>query len=213
MTRHKSKRSIAAKRLRRTPEAVRSAALQAARFLLLKRGPEAITLPAVAKELGMAHGNITHHFGSVGAVHAALVDQMAQEFATAVHSAVTQLRDENADPVDVVDAVFDAFNDTGAGRLISWLASTNNMDALEPWFATVTRAVKELSKGVPKPGEQRQTSVRQTALVLLSTALGNALIGDRLHAAVGLPKGTLTELSAKDLMRRAYPDKKRTVDS
>jgi AcrR family transcriptional regulator len=212
MTRQKTKRP-AAKRLRRTPEAVRSAALQAARSLLLKAGPEAITLPAVAKELGMAHGNITHHFGSVGAVHSALVDQMGQEFATAVHNAVTQLRDENADPVDVVDAVFDAFNDTGAGRLISWLASTNNMNALEPWFATVTRAVKELSKGVPKPGEQRQASVRQTALVLLSTALGNALIGDRLHAAVGLPKGTLNELCAKDLVRRAYPDKKRTTDA
>lgn len=208
MTRYKTKRAKPTKRLRRTPEAVRSAALQAARALLLKHGPEAITLPAVAKELGMAHGNITHHFGSVGAVHAALVDQMAQEFTIAVHGAVTQLRDENADPVDVVDAVFDAFNDTGAGRLISWLALTNNMDALEPWFATVTRAVKELSKGVPKPGEQRQTSVRQTALVLLATALGNALIGDRLHAAVGLPKGTLNELSAKDLVRRAYPDKK-----
>lgn len=208
MTRHKKKKAPATKRLRRTPEAVRSAALQAARALLLKIGPEAITLPSVAKELGMAHGNITHHFGSVGAVHAALVAQMAQEFATAVHGAVTQLRDENADPVDVVDAIFDAFNDTGAGRLISWLASTNNMDALEPWFATVSRAVKELSKGVPKPGEQRQASVRQTALVLLSTALGNALIGDRLHAAVGLPKGTLTELSAKDLMRRAYPHQK-----
>jgi AcrR family transcriptional regulator len=196
------------KRLRRTPEAVRSAALQAARALLLKSGPESITLPAVAKELGMAHGNITHHFGSVGALHASLVDQMGHEFATAVHSAVTQLRDENADPVDVVDAVFDAFNDTGAGRLISWLASTNNMEALEPWFATVAKAVRELAKGAPKPGEQRQSSVKQTALVLLSTALGNALIGDRLHAAVGLPKGTLNELSAKDLVRRAYPPKK-----
>jgi AcrR family transcriptional regulator len=200
----KKKAKTTKKRLRRTPEAVRSAALQAARALLLKKGPEAITLPNVAKELGMAHGNITHHFGSVGAVHAALVDQMAQEFAMAVHGAVAQLRDENADPADVVDAVFDAFNHTGAGRLISWLASTNNMDALDPWFATVTRAVKELSKGVPKPGEQRRRAVKQNALVLLTTALGNALIGDRLHAAVGLPKGTLTELSAKDLIRRAY---------
>lgn len=191
--------------MRRTPEAVRSAALQAARALLVKSGPEAITLPAVAKELGMAHGNITHHFGSVGALHASLVDQMGQEFSMAVQSAVAQLRDENADPVDVVDAVFDAYSDTGAGRLISWLASTNNMAALEPWFVTVTKAVRELAKGAPKPGEERQSSVRQTALVLLSTALGNALIGDRLHEAVGLPKGTLNELSANDLMRRAYP--------
>ena len=166
-------------------------------------------MPAVAKELGMAHGNITHHFGSVGALHASLVDQMGQEFATAVHNAVTQLRDENADPIDVVDAVFDAFSDDGAGRLISWLASTNNMDALEPWFATVAKAVRELSKGVPKPRRAAtELDDAQTALVLLSTALGNALIGDRLHAARRpCRKGSLNELSAKDLVRRAYPAK------
>jgi len=206
--RAKQKPAAKAKRVRRTPQAVRSAALEAARALLLKSGPEAITLPAVAKQLGMAHGNITHHFGSVAAVHASLVDQMAQEFAVAVHEAVTRLRDEKTHPVDVVNAVFSAFNDTGAGRLISWLASTNNIDALEPFFSTVSKAVNELVKGKPKPGEDRQASVRQTALVLLSSALGNALIGDRLHAAVGLPKGSLSELSAKDLVRRAYAEKK-----
>lgn len=200
-----AKQSIKARRQRRSPAAVRDAALQAARTLLLESGPESITLPAVAKQLGMSHGNITHHFGSVAALHASLVDQMARDFAAAVNNAVAQLRDDQADPVDVVDAVFGAFNNGGAGRLISWLASTANMSALEPLFSAVEKAVKELSKGAPRPGEQRKLSVRQNALVLLATALGNALIGDRLHAAVGLPRGTLSELSATDLVRRAYP--------
>ena len=193
------------KRQRRTPDAVRNSALQTARELLVKSGPEALTLPAVAKRLGMTHGNITHHFGSVGALHAALVDQMAAELTVSVTDAVTQLRGQGADPIKIVNALFAAFSANGAGRLVSWLASTGNMAALEPLFATVSNLVRELSLGKPRPGEERELSVRQNALVLMATALGNALIGDRLHLAVGLPQGTLNELTAKDLTRRVYP--------
>lgn len=199
------------KRQRRTPETVRAAALEAARALLLESGPESITLPAVARQLGMTHGNLTHHFGSVGALHASLVDWMANELTIAVNDAVTQLRTESADAIKVVEALFGAFSKDDAGRLISWLASTGNMDALEPLFTTVSKIVRELSRGTPNPGEERQLSVRQNALVLIAAALGNALIGERLHAAVGLPVGTLKELSAKDMLRRAYPSKPHAV--
>jgi TetR/AcrR family transcriptional regulator, repressor for neighboring sulfatase len=201
------------KRQRRAPDVVRTAALEAARKLLLRVGPEAITLPAVAKELGMTHGNVTHHFGSVGALHASLVDQIAQELTVRVTTAVAQLRADAADPVKVVDALFEAFSDNAAGRLISWLASTGDMEALEPLFTAVEKIVRELSRGEPRAGENRELSVRQNALVLIATALGNALIGERLHAAVGLPLGSLNALSAKDLVRRAYPDSKRAKEA
>jgi TetR/AcrR family transcriptional regulator, repressor for neighboring sulfatase len=203
-----ARRAAKAKRQRRAPDVVRTAALEAARKLLVRAGPESITLPAVAKELGMTHGNVTHHFGSVGALHASLVDQIAQELTVRVTTAVAQLRADAADPVKVVDALFEAFSDNAAGRLISWLASTGDMEALEPLFIAVEKIVHELSRGEPRPGENRELSVRQNALMLIATALGNALVGERLHAAVGLPIGSLNTLSAKDLVRRAYPSKK-----
>ena len=196
------------KRTRRAPAEVRSAALVAGRRLLLRSGPESITLPAVARELGMTHGNITHHFGSVGALHASLVDEMASELTRDVKRAVTQLRAHDGNPIEVVNALFDAFSTNGAGSLISWLASTGNMEALQPLFSTVSAIVRELSRGTPRPGEERELSVRQNALVLISTALGNALIGAQLHGAVGLPAGKLNELSAADVLRRAYPSRK-----
>jgi TetR/AcrR family transcriptional regulator, repressor for neighboring sulfatase len=200
-----AKRTRRIKRQRRTPDAVRNAALLTARELLVASGPESITLPAVAKRLGMTHGNITHHFGSVGALHAALVDQIAQELTGAVNVAVLELRSEKSHTRNVVDALFEAFSRNGAGQLISWLASKGNAEALEPLFATISLAVRELSQGTPRPGEERELSVRQNALVLIAAALGNALIGDRLHLAVGLAPGTLNALSAQDIVRRAYP--------
>ncbi|MGB7405139.1 MAG: helix-turn-helix domain-containing protein, partial [Pacificimonas sp.] len=54
---------------RRPAEEVRADAIAAARKLLIAEGPEAVTLKAVAKALGMTHGNITHHFGSIGGLH------------------------------------------------------------------------------------------------------------------------------------------------
>lgn len=200
-----AKRIRKIKRQRRTPEAVRNAALQTARDLLVRSGPESITLPAVAKWLGMTHGNITHHFGSVGALHAALVDQIAQELAGAVNIAVAELRNEQSNTRTVVDALFQAFSKNGAGQLIAWLAAKGDMEALEPLFATISLAVRELSQGTPRRGEERELSMRQNALVLMTTALGNALIGDRLHLAVDLAAGTLNALSAQDIVRRAYP--------
>jgi AcrR family transcriptional regulator len=193
----------AVKRLRRTPEAARAAALDAARSLLLRQGPEAITLPAVANELGMTHGNLTHHFGSVGALHSALVDQMASELASSVYQAVLQLRAEEVAPIQVVDALFGAFSQNGAGRLISWLAATGNMEALQPLFTSVAKLVRELSESVPGRSDARELSVRQNALVLIATALGNALIGGRLHEAVRLPAHTMHQLAAEDLIRRS----------
>lgn len=184
---------------------MRTAALLTARDLLVRSGPESITLPAVARRLGMTHGNITHHFGSVGALHAALVNQIAQELTDAVNIAVLELRNEKSDTRKVVDALFDAFARNGAGKLISWLALKGDRESLEPLFATISLAVRELSQGTPRPGEDRELSVRQNALVLMATALGNALIGDALHVAVGLAAGTLNTLSAQDIIRRAYP--------
>ena len=54
--------SITRKRL--DPEESRFAALEAARGILLDRGPQAVTLKAVAAAMGRTHANLLHHFGS-----------------------------------------------------------------------------------------------------------------------------------------------------
>ncbi len=51
-------------RERLTPQESRAAALEAARRLLIERGPQAVTLKAVAAEIGKTHANLLHHFGS-----------------------------------------------------------------------------------------------------------------------------------------------------
>ena len=51
-------------RERLSPGESRAAAIEAARRLLIESGPQAVTLKAVAAEVGKTHANLLHHFGS-----------------------------------------------------------------------------------------------------------------------------------------------------
>ena len=59
-------------RSRLSQQESRSAALEAARRLLLEQGPQAVTLKAVAAEIGRTHANLLHHFGSAAGLQAEL---------------------------------------------------------------------------------------------------------------------------------------------
>ena len=59
-------------RERLSPEQSRASALEAARRLLIEQGPQAVTLKAVAAEIGKTHANLLHHFGSAAGLQAAL---------------------------------------------------------------------------------------------------------------------------------------------
>ena len=67
--------SISRKRL--NSEESRSAALEAARLLLLEQGPQAVTLKAVAAKVGRTHANLLHHFGSAAGLQAELARSIA----------------------------------------------------------------------------------------------------------------------------------------
>lgn len=173
-----------AARKRRTPQQVRDEAVAAARRLLLRHGPDAITLKAVAAELGMAHGNLTHHFGTIGSLLATLAGSMAGELTARVELAVVRLRSGEAGAREVVDLVFDAFEEGGAGRLVAWLASTGQTGKLGPFFEAVARLTDALSDGEGGSSGDRETINRMIAAVLVP-AVGAALIGPDLWRAIG----------------------------
>ena len=67
------------RRRRRHPDELRSEAVGAARDILERFGPAAITLQSVAGALGMAHGSITHHFGTAANLQAAVADVLIEQ--------------------------------------------------------------------------------------------------------------------------------------
>ena len=74
------------------PEESRAAALQAARRLLIEKGPQAVTLKAVASEIGKTHANLLHHFGSAAGLQSALAGLISDRVCAGIAEAVLRAR-------------------------------------------------------------------------------------------------------------------------
>src|SRR5580704_6983261 len=135
-----------ATRRRRSALEARSEALTSARKLLIEQGPDAVTLKAVAADLGMTHTNLLHHFGTAGELQSELMSAMVRDLASALMEAVAHLRSDAAAPRALVDIVFDAFDKGGAGTLAAWISLSGNLKYLEPVRAAVAELVSAVEE-------------------------------------------------------------------
>jgi AcrR family transcriptional regulator len=183
-------------RRRLSPEESRSAALEAARELLLSDGPSAVTLKAVAGKIGRTHANLLHHFGSAAGLQAELARSIADSVTASIADAVEQARAGQTDARVIVDQTFDAFGREGAGALAAWMILTGNRDALNPILDSIRGLVAQLSVG------HEEQHVADSTLSLVLNALGDALLGGAIASALGLPSDRARELAAARLRAR-----------
>ncbi|MFD1610944.1 TetR/AcrR family transcriptional regulator [Sphingomonas tabacisoli] len=190
--------SLAKRRL--SPEASRSAALAAARDLLVEAGPQAVTLKAVAARMGRTHANLLHHFGSAAGLQKALSETMAERITRQIGEAVLKVRAGQGSRRAVVDMTFDAF-EKGGGALASWAILSGNEDALDPILQAIHRLMDELSDGTA-----HDEDMRRDTLDLVLSAMGDALLGEAMASALDLPRDTARELATAKLMARHSED-------
>jgi len=183
--------STAPRRL--SSEASRDAAIDAARRLLIDQGPQAVTLKAVASEIGRTHANLLHHFGSAAGLQAALAQSIAESVTASIGDAVKRARKGEADPREIVDRTFDAFSREGAGALAAWMILSGNRDALDPILTAIHDLVEQLSAG------HEGHHVPELTLSLVLSALGDALLGPAIAQALGLASDAARENSARAL--------------
>jgi AcrR family transcriptional regulator len=182
------------RRTRLAPEESRTAALDAARRVLIAEGPQAVTLKRIAAEIGRTHANLLHHFGSAAGLQSELARSIAERVTVAVSEAVDRARKRDADPREIVDRTFDAFTEEGAGALAAWMIVNGNRDALDPVLLSLKQLVAEL-------GQDRE-GVAETTLALVLSALGDSLLGEAVADALGLPRGTARDEATERLRVR-----------
>jgi AcrR family transcriptional regulator len=191
---------VSIKRTRLSPEASRSAALKAARELLLAEGPSAVTLKAVAAKIGRTHANLLHHFGSAAGLQGELARSIADSVTASIARSVERARAGETDARDIVDQTFDVFGKEGAGALAAWMILTGNRDALNPILDSIRGLVAQLTVG------HEQHHVAESTLALVLNALGDSLLGTPIADSLGLRRDTARELAAERLRMRLDHD-------
>ncbi|GAM07500.1 TetR/AcrR family transcriptional regulator [Novosphingobium sp. MBES04] len=184
-------------RRRRHPDAVRTEAIAAARQLLVTGGPDAVTLQSVAGALNMAHGNITHHFGSAANLQTALADALIADMIAAVREGTNKLRIGAITEADLVDLIFDRFESDGVGRLIGWLAAQGS-DRLDTMYQHLAKVPAELGQ-TPEGGLTPEALPKVVAIIVMA-ALSASLIGPGTLAALDLPETFSRERATDYLM-------------
>lgn len=184
--------SIARERL--SPEDSRAAALEAARALLLEDGPQAVTLKAVGARMGKTHANLLHHFGSAAGLQSELARHISDRVTAVIATVVERARQGEADPREIVDKTFEAFDEEGAGALAAWMILSGNREALNPVLAAIHRLVDQLGQG------HEDRPVHETTLWLVLAALGDSLLGAPMAEALGLPREKAREVATRHLV-------------
>jgi AcrR family transcriptional regulator len=180
-------------RSRLTQEQSRTAALEAARRLLLEHGPQAVTLKAVAAEIGRTHANLLHHFGSAAELQAELARTIAVRVTGSIAESVERARLHETDAREIVDRTFDAFDKEGAGALAAWMIISGNRDALNPILEALQILVNQLSVS------HEDHHVAESTLWLVLVALGDSLLGQPIAKALGLPPESARTFAAEAL--------------
>lgn len=180
-------------RKRLSPEESRSAALQAARALLIESGPQSVTLKAVSGRVGRTHANLLHHFGSASGLQKALAEHLAWTVCETIKDAVRASRVGLGTPREVVDLAFDAFDKEGAGALAGWMLLTGNEDALDPIVEAIHALVDEIAPEEANHGRFTGKRVHEETLTLVLLALGDALMGQALANSLKLPRSAVRD--------------------
>src|SRR4051812_50024497 len=102
-------------RARLSPEASRTAALEAARDLLLESGPQAVTLKAVAARMGRTHANLLHHFGSAAGLQAELARAIGERGTAAIGRSGGLAPEGEGEPRESGEGGLGALGQGGAG--------------------------------------------------------------------------------------------------
>ena len=181
-------------RKRLSPDESRAAAVEAARALLRDEGVAAITLKAVAARIGRTHANLLHHFGSVAGLHRALAEDIAHQVASSITGSIGRMRRGEARLRDVIEGMFDAFDEQRVGELMAWVVLTRQREALEPVVAAIAQVVRDISE----PGDTRPLDQATLGLVLL--AIGDSLAGAEVARACGLPKTAARDIAVRQVI-------------
>ncbi len=181
-------------RRRRTAEEARHEILAAAQRRLAEGGPEAVRLQDIARDIGIAHPTILHHFASREGLLVALARSAIGALNDDILRAITAPQPGTA---AVLDRIFETLGESGHARLLAWTAMSERTPRADgdavPSLRILTDALqRRLTADAQAAGQTPATRDDTVFAVRLVAAamLGDALMGDVLNRLSGHTDGS-----------------------
>lgn len=182
-------------RRRRSAEEARREILDAAEKRLAAGGPEAVRLQDIARDVGISHPAILHHFGSRDGLTEALAERaiaaLDRDLLRAFQIPDTEEPDAGGSVLDVIEKVFATLGDSGHARLLAWRALLSDERQPEAAEQRMLRHVTEAlharrielarERGAAPPDPEDTFFVVRLAATAL---LGDAVAGDIIDLSV-----------------------------
>lgn len=172
------------KRVRRTPEEARELILDAAEKTMGAEGPAALRLQDVAREAGVSHPTILHHFGSREGLVRALNLRGLDE----LRSALVDRMGQQDSAEDGVARSFRAFREGMAQRILWLMQAPEPPDRPSgvPLVEQIAKSLHELRLSLAPPGKTVDYEDSRFIAHLVSVAgFGDAVVGARLRELTG----------------------------
>jgi hypothetical protein len=110
---------------------------------------------------------------------------MVGDLAQSIEDAVAHVRSDEAAPRQLVDIVFDAFGNGGAGMLAAWMALSQEVSHLEPVADVVKSLVKAIEDRASLHDEVAHRRVTSAVLLIALCGFGDSVIGPQLREMLG----------------------------
>ena len=167
-----------------SPQQARAAILDAAESIVVDVGPAGLRLSAVAREAGMAHPNIIHHFGSREGLLNALSERIGQRATERITQAITHALGANdTDLVDAMAKVLDTAYQGDEGRAAVWMHLSGAESSLKDNMAKIVDLSHQLRTSLD-PSVSRDNTSRIVLLVTLAL-VGEVVSGPAIKHALG----------------------------
>lgn len=183
-----SKASPPTKRIRRTAEEARREILDAAEQRLTEVGPDGLRLQDLAKDLGLSHPAILHHFGSRDALLEAVIERATEKLHGELLEALQKAEADEASTMDVLEHLTNGLERSGQGRLIAWMLLSGRENRFPPERLQVAARLLHARRTEARDDCSAAPAFEDTlftaALVMLAS-FGAAVFGERVWEGLG----------------------------
>jgi AcrR family transcriptional regulator len=199
-----------ARRRRLPAEEARRRILEAAERRLVEGGPQALRLTDVARDLGLTHQAILHHFESREGLLQELAASAMAALSRDLVEALGGAGDRPLDPRELLDGVFDTFGRRGHGRLLAWLFLSGLGERPDPAPLEMRRIAEALHERRRADGESVPFEETLFAVLLAGfAAFGDAIAGEAMRRSAGLAGDAHAESRFRDWFARVMVEQLR----